>query len=330
AHMFFAPAVSRWWGFPSHPPIAERIRHACPAFRRDDYRARRYGRSREVAVLDGLGNVVKHVQGFARDVGRPTPQHVDFAARLLALLPRVLREALREPAAAELAMLALACPPGHRDAGLALVEARRGPAAALAAGELHPVVSALARAHMLTLADLAIPAIRSQRQSERDRFLTDLASVVALDGRLTLREFVLVTLLRQRLREGAGQPIATRFRSLEPLAEDARIVLSLVAHAGGDAARAAFARGWAVLGLPARAIEERGRLTSALLDASLERLRQLAPFAKPALLKACGEAAAADGKLTLAEAELARTVAATLDCPLPPLLAGQDPLALAA
>ncbi|HEX4926483.1 MAG TPA: M48 family metalloprotease, partial [Burkholderiales bacterium] len=46
AHMFFAPAVSRWWGFPSHPPIAERIRHACPAFRRDDYRARRYGRSR--------------------------------------------------------------------------------------------------------------------------------------------------------------------------------------------------------------------------------------------------------------------------------------------
>jgi tellurite resistance protein len=71
-------------------------------------------------------------------------------------------------------------------------------------------------------------------------------------------------------------------------------------------------------------------LTSARIAASLERLRQLAPFAKPALLKACVEAATVDGGFNLAEAELVRTVAATLDCPVPPILAAQDPLALAA
>jgi len=71
-------------------------------------------------------------------------------------------------------------------------------------------------------------------------------------------------------------------------------------------------------------------LSTAKVSESLERLRHLSPFAKPGLLKACFEAAAADGVLRLTEAELVRMVAATLDCPVPPLLAAQDPKALAA
>ena len=58
---------------------------------------------------------------------------------------------------------------------------------------------------------------------------------------------------------------------------------------------------------------------NAIRDA-LERLRRLAPFAKPAVLKACVEASTADGQVHLAEAELVRMVAATLDCPVPPTI----------
>jgi hypothetical protein len=43
------------------------------------------------------------------------------------------------------------------------------------------------------------------------------------------------------------------------------------------------------------------------------------------LLKACFETSAADGVFRLAEVELVRMVAATLDCPIPPVLAAQDP-----
>jgi Zn-dependent protease with chaperone function len=102
SHMFFAPAVVRWWGFPSHPPIEARIRHAHPRFMREDYRATRHGRRREVAVIDGAGEVVKHVRTLdaaavlAASVGRPGAQHVDFAARLLARLPSSLSDALRQ------------------------------------------------------------------------------------------------------------------------------------------------------------------------------------------------------------------------------------------
>ena len=331
AHMFFAPAVSRWWGFPTHPPIAERIRRADPRFRRDDYRARRYGRSRDVAVLDGLGNVVEHVTSLAPGtVGRPGAHHVDFAARLLSRLPQSLGDALREPLGAELAMFALAFQPESREASLALIERLRGPQCARATADLHAGVAALARRHMLTLAALAVPAIKSQPQAQRNRFIAELGQLVALDGRVTLREFVLFTLLRQRLREGAGLPIPARFASVAEIPEDARLVVSLLASLAGEGAKQAFARGAAVLGLGWREASPSGALTTAALGASLERLRQLSPFAKPALLKACCAAAGADGKVTLSEAELVRMVAATLDCPLPPLIAEQDPIALAA
>lgn len=315
AHMFFAPAVGHWYTFPTHPPIAERIARVHPRFQRDDYRARRHGRRLEVAVLDGAGNVVKHMRalpaGIVASVGHPSARHVDFGKRLLESLPERLREALESAPEAERVLFAL----GGSGSG---------------APELQPLVEALAPQHTLTLAELAVPAVKSQPQAARNRFLAEYAAMVEGDGRVTRREFVLLTFLRQRLREGAGEPIPARYRKVDELSEDARAVLSLVALAAGHDARQAFENGARILklgwsgALPAQA------LTTAAISAALERLRQLAPLAKPALLRACVEAATADGKLRLAEAELVRMVAATLDCPVPPILATHDPLALAA
>jgi hypothetical protein len=182
---------------------------------------------------------------------------------------------------------------------------------------------------MLTLAELAVPAIKEQRQKARDRFLLDLAALIEADRRVTLAEFVLLTFLRQRLREGAGQPIRTEFRTIEEVAADAHAVLSLVALGAGAGAQAAYERGAALLKLSSNAPLERDAISTAGVGEALERLRRLAPFTKPLLLKACFEAAAADGVFRLVEAELVRMIAATLDCPVPPLLAAHDPQELA-
>jgi Zn-dependent protease with chaperone function len=285
AHMFFAPAVAHWWGFPTHPPLRERIRRAHPRFQREDYRARRHGRRREVAVLDGLGNVVKHVRTgpaeLLASIGHPTPAHVDFGARLLAGLPPGLREALHRPQQAEAALFALG---GFEAKALAL----------------KPGLGAAARSHMLALADLAVPAVKSQPQKARDRFLAEFAALVEADRRVTLREFVLLTYLRQRLRAGAGEPIPARYRRIEELARDMQVVLSLIAKVQGASGEAP---------------------TAGEVSASLERLRHLAPLQKPRVLKACIDAARRDGTINPAEAELVRMVAATLDCPVPPVLA---------
>jgi hypothetical protein len=304
SHMFFAPAVSHWWSFPTHPPAERRIQLAHPRFDRASYRERRHGKRREVAVIDGAGNVVGHAgagAGPAAPALAPTAQHVDFAAQLLAGLPGELRDALHGAEGAQAAMLALA-----------------GSGA----------VPGVQRAHMLTLAELAIPAIKEQPQKARDEFLAKLATAIQEDRRLTLAEFVLYTFLKQRLREGAGKPIRTQFASLDELPEDAHAVVSLVALASGDA-QAAYARANAILKLAPAGPLPLGSIDTPRIGEALERLRHLAPLRKPAFIKACFEAAAADGVFRLAEAELVRMVAATLDCPVPPLLAAQDPASLA-
>jgi Zn-dependent protease with chaperone function len=315
AHMFFAPATGSWFGFATHPPIDERIRRVHPRFLREDYRARRHGRRVEVAVLDDAGNVVKSVRTAPAEVvasvGRPTPEHFDFSRRLLESLPPRLRQALRSAPEAERVLLALG---GFSEP----------------AGELNALVQAVAPQQVLTLAELALPAVKAQPQPRRDRFLTEYAALVESDGRVTLREFVLLTLLRQRLREGAGEPIATRYRTVAEIGDDARVLLTLVARVSGDASGKAFAAGARVLGLGWDTPPAAEKLTNTSLSASLERLRLLAPFAKPALLRACVEIVMADGRLRLAEAEILRAIAATLDCPVPPILAAQDPLLLAA
>jgi tellurite resistance protein len=171
--------------------------------------------------------------------------------------------------------------------------------------------------------------VKAQPQAARERFLAEYTALVEADRRVTRREFVLLTFLRQRLRAGAGEPIATRYREVAQLAEDARLVMSLLAlaSAGKDEAFASAAR---VLELRWEAPCSAELLTSKNVSEALERLRHLAPLAKPALLAACMAAASADGSFNLAEAELLRVIAATLDCPVPPVLAAQDPLALAA
>ena len=112
---------------------------------------------------------------------------------------------------------------------------------------------------------------------------------------------------------------------MEEVAADAHVVVSLIALAAGAGVQAAFDKGAAVLKLGWRSPMAAEQLTGATIGAALERLRHLAPFAKPGLLRACVETAGADGVFRIAEAELIRMVAATLDCPLPPAFAALDP-----
>ena len=310
SHMFFAPAIARWWTFASHPPIEERIRRAHPRFMQEDYRRTRHAstyRDGQVAVLDGAGNVVKVVGGLAGVAGlveAPRPEHVDHARRLLDVLPQALKARLATPQGAEQTILAL-----------------------LGA---HGVLEGVGRHQALLLIELALPALKQFEQKRRDAFLAEVKRLVEADRKVTLAEFVQATLLRQHLREGAGKPIPTKFKKVEDVAQDAHLVLSLIAHASQGDTETAHAKGKAILGVDLPGPVPVAELSTARLGEALERLRYLQPFQKPRVLKACLETAAADGQFRLAEAELVRAIAATLDCPLPPVIGALDPATLAA
>ena len=315
SHMFFAPAVGRWWTFPSHPPIEERIRHVHPRFQREDYRRTRHAstyRDEQVAVLDGAGNVVKVLGGLAALVEAPRPEHVDHARRLLARLPATLKRRLSTPEGAEQVVFALLGANGEQ--------------AAAARFEMQE----FGRQQFLLLVELALPALKQFAQPRRDAFLAQMQRLVEADSKVTLAEFVQATLLRQHLREGAGKPLRTKFGKIAEVAQDAHVVLSLIAHASRGDAAAAHAKGKALLGVELPGPVPVAELSIGRIGEALERLRHLEPFAKPRVLKACLETAAADGRFRLAEAELVRAVAATLDCPIPPAIGALDPATLEA
>jgi Zn-dependent protease with chaperone function len=352
SHMFFVQGVANWMGalFDTHPPIEERIRRVRPGFQRSRYRAARAAAlgtgAPAVAVLDDAGNVVKTVGDAARrqqavrataeiaavaaSVGNPTAAHVDFAQRLLAAIPPSLRARLNDPAGAQEVVFALAIAgdDASRAAKLGELRARRGEDAARAAEQAFADTSRLDRGYALPLLSLALPALKGLLQPQRDALVADVAKVVEADRKVTLAEFVLATILRQQLREGAGSPIPTRYRALGELDGELRIVLSLVAHAALADTAQAYAKGADYLSLNVREPVPPAELSTGRVGEALERLRVLAPLAKPRVIKACLEVASADGIITLAQAELTRMVAATLDCPLPPVLSTLDPASL--
>ena len=355
SHMFFAQAMSVWLGaaFSTHPPIDARIRRVHPRFNQVEYRRTRPGlyEHTEIAVLDGLGNIVKVIgaketarpgvalgalAGVAAaaavpgQVGRPTREHLDVAARMVAALPKATRTRMETAAGAAEVMFALALERDEtaRAKELAALEARRGAAVRAGVVDAFGEIGGITRAFVLPLIELALPVLKAQPQLARDGFVADLTAVVEADRRVTLGEFVLLTYLHQHLREGAGKPISTRYRTVREVIEDARLVVSLVAHAARGESAAAFEQGASWLDLAPDALVPVTEISIRRVGTALERLRGLAPLVKPRVLRACVDAAA-HGGFKLAQAELVRAVAATLDCPVPPVLAALDPATLA-
>jgi Zn-dependent protease with chaperone function len=308
SHMYFGESVQLWLSgiFATHPPLEERIRRVHPGFVPSQYRSRRAPAApppdedarRRRAAEGLLATAVLTAQAWGRTpqasselVGALDAQNVDRAQRLIDRLPQAQREALHHPHKAKAAVLDLLRP------------RVQGPGPDVA---LH-----------LPLVDLALPALKMLGETERKEFLAAVEGVIRADQRVSLHEFVLLTLLRHQLLPAAPVPGGKR---IEALREESLALLSLIAHAGHADTAAAFEAGIAELGLRAAALLPRERVTPEAAAEALDRLRGLAPLAKSLLVQAMFAVATFDGTIRQGEAELLRVTGAVLDCPLPPLV----------
>lgn len=104
----------------------------------------------------------------------------------------------------------------------------------------------------------------------------------------------------------------------------ARNLLSVLAHAGQDdptAAARAFRAGMSELLVPTAGQDllPRARANLESLARALREIDAASPSVKKRVLAAAATCIAHDGKVTPAEGELLRAIAASIDCPLPPL-----------
>jgi Zn-dependent protease with chaperone function len=326
----------------THPPLVERIRRIEPGFDPDNAVAGTApaGVAVEAPAAAGFagsgGGVVQAAPGdVVARVGRPDGRSLAAGRALVACLPAEVADALRDPEGATLVVFAvvLDADPAVREVQAGILRDALGADDAGRVVAIHRAVAALGPAARLPLVDLAAPALKRLAADRAEALGRIVESLVGADRRVSLFEFALMRLLRVRLRHRASPAPASRAdpRRLAHLA--AHMVASLArAGASGDGAAAdrAFAAGIERLGLsdpgPLRDEWLAGRLGGLDdLGAALDGLAR-APFAMRAkVVDAAAHCVLADGRVTVAEAELLRLVSASLDCPLPPFGAAQAP-----
>ena len=176
------------------------------------------------------------------------------------------------------------------------------------------------------LIDVAMPALRKLPQDARQRLLRVAHMLIVADGRLSVQEFLLFTILKRRLGPDAGRAVPISHRSIRELPREASLVLSLTA-AVRMPVRAEHAFNAGALLLPDVDTPFTPGDSIRLDDVSdaLDRLNRLAPLAKPQLIKAVTATAFADDSTNWRAASTLRMICAALDAPLPPRLLDAEP-----
>jgi Zn-dependent protease with chaperone function len=352
AHMLFVPGLKSLLA--THPPLAERLVALDPSFRPSqlatvaaEYRrawdrleaARRApaagGQQGDDDPQDGLQRLERLLlpavaAQVAEQVGSPNTVQIALARELRLALPDAFTEWSESPQHARALMLAtlLSGDPAHRAAQHAAIVETLGAPVAAAMEAAAPVALTLPPLLRLPAVCELFTALRRLAREERVALVGLIGRLASVDREVDVFEFclqrlvfnALVDQLEARGAHGNGA-LATSFSPLG-------VLFSVLAARGvadaapsADAARRAFDTGIAhVLPGPRRPEFALPPDWPRRLWTALTQLEALRPLAKRQLVEALVITISHDAQLTVAEAELLRTVCAVLQCPLPPLL----------
>ncbi|MBU1237987.1 MAG: M48 family metallopeptidase [Gammaproteobacteria bacterium] len=340
SHAYFSAGVEGFLDslFATHPPLERRIRRIEPRWdgkfvtpkppqvADDDAAATRARDARRAVVATAVLAGVLTPDEAVATIGNLDRKHVDRACDILDAIPAPLRDAAAEPFGARAVIYAmlLDAAPDIRTRQQAVLATQADAAVAQLTVTLDQHLPALPEAARLPLAGLAMPTLRTLSSPQYERFRTVVAALIEADNKMSMNEWMLRHFLMRQLDEHFG--LRPRTKSAHGLLGDvnreAGLVISLVAHAEhANAAEAelAFKAGVAAVGATALKFMPREQVSLKGLDEAIDRLAELKPLLKPRILKACAATIMHDGEATIRGQELLRTLASSMDSPMPPL-----------
>jgi len=349
SHMYFATGV--WEGFTSlmatHPPLAKRIKAVQPNW--DGVFPARSAAAADVGTASGLASgftsgvadgarqqaapqteiplaVVDHA---VDQVGEPTDAHRQYAGELLSQIDQNIIDAVRDPYGCRAVIFALLLDGDMqvRAAQFASLDKLAKQDVVELTRRLVPAIVATDDRARLPIVDLSLPALRSMTPPQFKEFSDCLRALVAADAKLSLFEWTLARVLVRHL-QPQFEPVRSprvRYYGLQKLGQQCSVLLSTLAHAAGGDEHAADAFADAASQMPELnlSLVAREQCNLNRLDEVLNTLATVAAKHRGRLIDACAAAICADGHVNIKEAELLRGVSDLLDCPMPPLLAGQ-------
>ena len=344
SHMLFGDGVGFSGLFATHPPLLERIQALEPGFRSEQLERlrgqwaltppsglqedRMMGLDAQSAPLpprDARLDVTPPM--VAAQVGSPEADDYRRADAIVHAMPPALRALAqsREAVVPIVLGLLLDDEAALRGRQLPEITARMGDEVAREALALHGGdLQQLHPMQRLPLAALAFPVLRRRPRPELETLLDTVHAIVHCDGRVSLFEYCLGRLLEVQLRESLDPARHARFGRRKPggVRREFATLLAVVAHAGNPGDPAAAQRAY-LAGL--QRVLPRDHLPYAppangvlALDEVWPALDALEPLAKQLMVEAVTAAASHDGRISVAESELLRTICGVLHCPLPP------------
>jgi Zn-dependent protease with chaperone function len=350
SHMLFGDGMGYSSLWATHPPLVERIRALDPTFDPKALGAlkKRWaaqppsGMAEDRAMgLDGQGvraaapavlptvaaTMALDPRQASAHAGQPESGDYANAGRIHRQLPPALLDAAHahDDAVPLLLALLLDDAAALRTRQLAEIAQRIDAGSAERSADLHREVAGLHPLLRLPLASLAFPALRRRPAVQLEQFVATCEALIHMDGHVGLFEYCLGRLLQRQVTEALA-PARHRPNGRRKLAQSrdalASLFAVLAAHGNEDAqaARRAYVAGMQSV-LPGAGVDyQPPRDWVAALDLALEALDDLEPLGKQLLVEGLAATSSHDGRVTVAESELLRTICAVLHCPLPPLL----------
>lgn len=340
SHALFGNGVRRSISslFATHPPLAKRIKSIQPDWdgsydlpARDVHKTpaaqssaeAQAGRARPLSALSALALT----DALLAQAGQGEEAALTQAQQILGSIPEALVSAAHDPfsARALVYLLLLDDAPGLRGQQLSALERSADRAVFAALLALESADRRVAVELRLPLLNLCMPALRQLSAAQFAQFRENLLKLIDFDGRVSLWEWALQRVIVQQL-EAVFQPKNKfhhrRHRALRSLMPECALILAFVIHAGRlqDASeQEIYLQALRSLGAKDMPMPSREAMSITQINTALDALAHMRPIEKPKFLKACATAIAADGKATAQELEVFRAIAATLECPLPPI-----------
>ena len=331
SHTFFSEGVSFSMAglLATHPPLKERIQRIEPRW--DGQYLESMSPELPSGQSSAMGFAGSTVPVNADEViaqgGNHGESQIQMARQIIASLPASYVNASHEPYSAralvylmqldndedirrsQLEHLKEAADLGVFDALAKLLEDER---------DYHPAMR-------LPLLEMSLPTLRQLSYEQYKLFLDNLDVLIKADGRVGLSEWAVKKMVSKHLggvfeRQHPG----VRHNSLKSVKQHCEILLSMLAYSDRHAKvspEEAFSTGCEGLDIDINLVEKK-QLSFGALNSALDNLAALHPLRKPKLLKACIRTVTADDVVSLIEQELLRTIADTLECPMPPLAGG--------
>ncbi|HSC68887.1 MAG TPA: M48 family metallopeptidase [Cellvibrio sp.] len=338
SHMYFSQGIKSFFNLmATHPPLEERIKRVQPQWD-GEFLKPTYIRSKTsteptvnaeestTGSSETMSFAALAIDAALNQIAQPTEPQIVYARERIAEIPALLKDAAQIPFSARGLIFGLLLDrhPELRNQQLALLSEHLTTADSDGLIEIITTAAELDANLRLPVIELCLTALKQLTSEQHKAFISCLNVLIRADQKLSLMEWAVYRIV---LHNTASAPKVVRNRELRDLRAECQLLLSLLAYTGArteaDAATA-FAQAQKTLNFSNFTLLPRTGIKLADADKALEQLNLTKPLQKPQLLKAMGECALHDGQLNIAEAELFRAIADSLDCPIPPLVAGQQ------